>query len=165
MPVPQLAVANASALPGWLGVQLRSYRTLISLVTDSSGKTEEALSDDSNRQELTSNLANNGSGNPVSHVSVYCDTPNPWQRYVCHSSGGNCTTGTGRQPGPAPLHFEDDQLQHQCLQQLRIRRQWPVHVRSIGLRYVLERRQRAHHLLAPIGLFLGQPPAAIKGSR
>jgi YD repeat-containing protein len=66
--------------------------TLISLVTDSSGKTVEAHTYDSNRRGLTSDLANDGSGNPVSHVHIYYDTPNPWQRYVCDSTGGNCTT-------------------------------------------------------------------------
>ena len=57
--------------------------TLISLVTDSQGRTIEAHTYDSNRRGLTSQQANDASGNPVNFVKVRYGLPNPWQNYVC----------------------------------------------------------------------------------
>ena len=66
--------------------------TLISLVTDSMGKTIESHTYDSSCRGVTSQQANDSLGNPVNKVNIYYATPNPWQKYVCDSTGNDCIT-------------------------------------------------------------------------
>jgi RHS repeat-associated protein len=66
--------------------------TLISLVTDSAGKTIEAHTYDSMRRGLSSEQANDSNGNPVNRVTVAYGTPNSWENFVCDSTRDDCVT-------------------------------------------------------------------------
>jgi RHS repeat-associated protein len=66
--------------------------TLISLITDSQGKTIEGHTYDSQRRGKTTQQANDSNGSPVNKVSVQYGYPNAWNNQVCDSTGGNCAT-------------------------------------------------------------------------
>jgi RHS repeat-associated protein len=66
--------------------------TLISLVTDSAGKTIEAHTYDSSRRGLSSQQANDSNGNAVNKVTVRYGSPNSWENFVCDSTGDDCIT-------------------------------------------------------------------------
>ena len=66
--------------------------TLIQTVTDSMGKTIEYHSYDSLRRGLTSQQANDSNGNPVNKVTISYGSPQPYQNYVCDSTGEDCVT-------------------------------------------------------------------------